>query len=283
MGLWLCQDSWLAATVRAIQSGTLKAAEAADAPMMDDTGSLTVTEDGIAVLSLIGPLMKGQSKFGGTSSVGARIQLRKALADDDVRAILLAIDSPGGHVAGTKDLADEIAAAQKPEFAQIDDLAASAALWIASQADQVFANATALVGSIGTYMVVYDSSEAFEREGVKVHVISTGDLKGAMVEGSKITKAQLAAEQELVNDINDFFVNAMADGRDLSREAIEDIADGRVWIAAKAQKLGLIDGIQTFPQTLETIRRQISGQRSNGRSRSLRARLAIRSAESAKI
>src|SRR5581483_9650939 len=110
-----------------------------------------------------GMLMKGQSSMGGTSTVMARRDIRQAVADQDVAGILLAIDSPGGTVAGTDDLAAEVRQARtsKPVWAAIDDLGASAAYWVASQTQRVTVNSpTALVGSIGTLQVIRDLSAA---------------------------------------------------------------------------------------------------------------------------
>jgi protease-4 len=128
----------------------------------------------VAVISLTGKLMKQQASMGGgTSTVQARRDIRAAASDPDIGAILLRIDSPGGTAAGTKELADEITAAKtkKPVWAYVEDMAASAAYWAASQASRIIANETALVGSIGTYGVVQDTSGMAAMEGVKVHVI----------------------------------------------------------------------------------------------------------------
>lgn len=280
MGLWLCDDGWLAQATRMITAGTWKAENTGTPPEADN--EMVVSDDGIAIISIAGPIMKARSKFGGTSSVYTRKLLRQANADDRVKAILLVVDSPGGHVAGTKDLADEVRNSEKPVYAQVDDLAASAALWVASQAREVFANATAEVGSIGVYAVVYDTSEAYERDGVKVHVISTGENKGAMVDGLPIKKQSLKALQERVDDINIFFMEAVMDGRDMSQDDVADLADGSTWIASKAQELGLIDGVQSFSDTLTMIRGNLR-QKAGGRRKNIRAQLAIAAAETATV
>jgi len=107
----------------------------------------------VALIELSGPLMKHQSSLGGTSTIDARRQVREATAAERIRAILLAIESPGGTIAGTAELADEVskAATIKPVHAFIEDLGASAAYWVASQASWITVNASGLVGSIGSY------------------------------------------------------------------------------------------------------------------------------------
>ncbi|MBU6429344.1 MAG: S49 family peptidase, partial [Cyanobacteria bacterium REEB65] len=170
----------------------------------------------IAVVKLSGLLMKGQSSLGGTSTIQARRDIRQAANDPEVGGIMLAIDSPGGTVAGTQDLADDVRAAaqRKPVWAHIDDLGASAAYWVASQAHRVFANApTALVGSIGTVHSIKDTSGQESKKGIKTLVIATGPLKGMGTPGAPITKAQQDHLQGLANSVQASFDQAVQSGR----------------------------------------------------------------------
>jgi len=211
----------------------------------------------VAVVKLMGTLMKQQSSFGtSTSTVQARRDIRQAAADPDVVAILLAIDSPGGTVAGTDDLAKDIRQAnkQKPVYAQIDDLGASAAYWLASQAEAIFANSpTALVGSIGTLMTVYDLSGAAEKEGVRAMVFATGPLKGAGVAGSKVTEDQANYFQGLVEEAQKSFDGAVQKARSLTDRQLADVRSGAVFGAAEALDRKLIDGIQSLETTIEAL------------------------------
>ena len=219
-----------------------------------------LNRDGVAEIRLRGPMMKyANSMSGGASTVFARRQIRQAVNDPDVGAIMLVIDSPGGTVAGTMDLAEEIAkaAAKKPVYAFIEDLAASAAMWISSQATKVFANnATALVGSIGTFAVLYDYSGAAEKLGVKVHVIKAGNFKGTGTPGTEITEQQLAEAQRIVDSLNTEFLSGVAKGRRIPLERMKEIADGRVHPAAEAIGLGLVDDVQSYDQTLADLSNQ---------------------------
>jgi signal peptide peptidase SppA len=210
----------------------------------------------IAVIDLTGKLMKqAASMGGGTSTVQARREIRAAANNEKVSAILLRIDSPGGTAAGTQELAQEIAAAGKgkPVWAYVEDMAASAAYWAASQADKIIANATAIVGSIGTYGVVQDLSGAAAMQGVKVHVIRAGAHKGAGTPGTEITAEQLADMQRIVNGLNEHFLSGVRSGRGTKIANLEEIADGRAWLAAEAKSMGLIDGIGSFDQTLTKL------------------------------
>lgn len=219
--------------------------------------------EGVAVISIVGAMMKQESSFGGTSSVVIRRQVREAAARKDVAAILLKIDSPGGTAAGTPDLAEDVfnAAARKPVWAYIEDLGASAAYWVASQARKLFASAPTLVGSIGTYGVIADFSAAAAMEGVKVHVLRAGKFKGAGEPGTEITAEQLAEWQRRVDGINEFFLAAVSKGRRLSIERVRELADGRLQLAEDALAMGLIDGVQSFDDTLAQLVRLTKGPR----------------------
>ncbi len=210
------------------------------------------TDSGTAVIQMSGAMMKARSKFGGVSTVDTRRYIRAATADGEVGAILLAGDSPGGTVAGTQTLADEIRAADaiKPVLGHIEDLGASAFYWAMSQTRRVTANRSALVGSLGTYGVIEDSSGKAQAEGIKVHVLSTGAHKGAFVDGAPVTPEQLAEYQRVIDDLNALFFQAVQSGRKLSNEQAAALFDGRVHIADKAQGLGLVDAVQSFDQAI---------------------------------
>lgn len=234
-----------------------------------------MTKSGVAVIGIQDFMMKGWSKYGGTSTVEARQQIRAAAQDGEVNSIMLLIDSPGGTVAGTQQLADEIATAatQKTVVAQVDDLMASAALWAGVQADQVFANRTAEIGSIGVFGVVKDTSRKAEMEGIKVHVISTGPYKG-FADGAPITPEQLAEYQREVNGLNEHFLQAIQQGRGMALADVKKLADGRVWIADEARALGLIDGVQSADATLAGLEQRAAESRQTRAEVETRLRLS---------
>jgi len=227
--------------------------------------SLTI-QDGIAVIGIAGSMMKHQSSFGASSSTAlARRKIRAAVRNPGVAGIFMVWETPGGTVAGTHELAEEIAAAgkHKPVWSFADDLCCSAGYWAACQAHKIFANPTASVGSIGVYMVVRDFSGAAEKAGIKVHVISSGGLKGAGTPGIVIPPEFLAEQQGLVNTFNETFVAAVASGRKLSIERARKLADGRVYLADAAKKVGLIDGVQSLESTFDQFRLHVQKQRTS--------------------
>ncbi len=212
----------------------------------------------IALVSISGVMTKRGSSFsdaGATSMI--RQQIRAAARDPNIDAIMLVVDSPGGSVSGTADLAADIAAAakQKPLYAFVEDMGASAAYWSASQATKVFANNdTALVGSIGTFVGMYDSSARAEKKGIKAIVIRAGEHKGTGFPGTKITDEQQAIWQSVIDETQKSFTAGVASGRGISLAQAEALADGRIHAAGDALKLGLIDGIQSYEATLSQLR-----------------------------
>lgn len=201
---------------------------------------------------------------GGTSTVAARRQIRALAADPNVAAVMLHVDSPGGTVAGTEDLARDVRnlATAKPVHAYFEDLAASAAYWIGSQAQHISAGQSTLVGSIGTYAVVYDQSGAAAMEGVKAYVVRAGQFKGTGTPGTEVTPEQLAELQKTVDGLNALFLEGVASGRKMRADQVAALADGRVHVGVEAKKLGLIDQVETFDAALSRLQNSITKTRS---------------------
>lgn len=263
MGPWMVEPKWFAQAVAAVKNGTLQPSIPAqvdnggDGIAVDGDGFvLYYREQGVARIPMVGQMIKGDSSFGGVNSVRARKAVRRAVNDENVSAIMLHIDSPGGTVSGTGDLASDvrIADSKKPVFTYFEDLGASAAYWVGSQARKVFANPTAEIGSIGTMTYVEDSSGAYEKAGIKVHLVSTGKFKGAWVDGLKVDEEYLKEVQTEVDDLNEHFLKGVMEGRKMTKEQLMTVADGRVFIAEKAQAFGLIDEVSTLDAAMAAIK-----------------------------
>jgi len=218
----------------------------------------------LAVIDISGPMTKHdhsfQSLVGGTSTTRVRRALRTATEDPSVKGIVVRLDSPGGTVAGTSDLAGEVRRARKSKhiYAIGVDMVASAAYWVASQTDMILANDTAMIGSIGVISVLYDQSQLFKKEGVEVHVIATGEFKGTGVAGTKITDDQLKDRQREVDELAEVFTRDVAAGRGLTKAEVMALADGRVHVGAQAKALSLIDHVMSFDDAIEFIEKDIA-------------------------
>lgn len=126
------------------------------------------------------------------------------------------------------------------------------------------AGPNAEVGSLGVFTVVEDTSGKYAQAGVKVHVVSSAPpIKGAGVDGTEVTPAQLAEWQRRVSDTAEWFIGEVATGRRLPRPAVQKLATGAMWIAPKAQALGLVDGVLTFDEALTRLRGDVEAYLDN--------------------
>lgn len=250
-------------------------------------GQANVAGSKIGLISLSGPLMKQVGSLEeGTSTVEVRMAIRQALANDEIGALMFLVDSPGGTVSGTADLAAEIAAArqQKPCMAFVEDLCASAAYWTASACGKVYANNhTCLVGSIGTYLGLYDLSGAAGQAGIKAKLYATGTLKGAGFPGAEITAEQDEYFQAMVDQTQTHFAAAVSANRKLTAEQVKAVATGAVFHASDAQAKGLIDGIKTFDEALAELsgEAQKAQQRGGKAGRTVQRSLAMKTESAA--
>ena len=275
MGLWAIEPQLFSFLYSQYQAGNLPPVTMAEMELKKSKAKEFEMYENVAVIRINGVMMKSIPKsINGTSTIYCRNLIKKASMDKDVKAIILKVDSGGGHVAGTMELASEVlkAKAQKPVYSYIEDCGASASYWVASQADKVYSNQMANVGSIGTLVVLEDHSARAEKEGIKVHVVSTGDFKGAGVTGTEITKELLGYVQEIVDKTNIHFLSAVQTARGFSDEQINSIANGKVWLAEEAQKLGLIDSIMTFEDLLGSL---INSERKGKSTQTARKRFAM--------
>lgn len=230
-------------------------ARAPDASLARSRSEIRVLSGGIALIDLAGSVMKYSSSFSNsTSTVNLRQLIRKADAADEVSQILLRVDSPGGTVSGVAEVFADLKAATKPTTVFVEDLAASAGYWIAAGADRIFANSMARVGSIGVFTVIADSSKAAEELGFKVHLVTTGEFKGAFSDGVPVTDSQVAYLQTLINQTFDVFLGAVAEGRGIPLAQVKALANGKVWSAQESVDLKLIDGVKTFDEVVAELR-----------------------------
>jgi signal peptide peptidase SppA len=206
-----------------------------------------------AVIPVYGVIMPRASIMeemsGATSLEAIRRDFREALNDDDVARIVFDIDSPGGSVEGVEEFADEIRAARgvKPMTAVADYLMASAAYWIGSQADEIVASPSSMVGSIGVYAIHTDASGAYEMLGVRPTLIKAGKYKAEGIDFEPLSDEARGHFQESVDDSYDAFVSAVAKGRGVTPAAVRSgYGEGRALTAKRAKTEGLVDRVDTL-------------------------------------
>ena len=218
----------------------------------DDLASdleVSATGDHIAVVYAVGEIDGSASMMGpaeeGIDSEKLSETIYQLMNDDNVKGMVLRVNSPGGSAFGSEQIWKAIMdfkAKGKPVAVSMGDLAASGGYYISCCADRIFAERTTITGSIGIFGMIPDVSELVENKlGVHMASVKTnenGDM-GAM--GKKFTPVQLAAMQNMVNQGYELFTKRCADGRHVAQDSIKKIAEGRVWDGITAKQIGLVD------------------------------------------
>jgi len=219
----------------------------------------TPTEGGTtAVIPLVGPVMTragAMSDVSGASTLEEfKSAFRQALNDPAVQAIVLDIDSPGGTVDGVPEMAAEIAAARgtKPITAVANYMAASAAYWIATAADELVVSPSAEVGSVGVYAAHQDRSAEMASKGINTTFVYAGDHK---VDGNPFQPLSEEAQahlQEQIDSIYEDFVDAVAANRGTTTEdVLANFGQGRTLLAREAVAAGMADRVATLDEVLQ--------------------------------
>lgn len=178
-------------------------------------------------------------------------QLDQAVEDDTVKAIVLRVDSPGGTVAASEEIAAYVRDCDKPVVVSIGDIGASGAYMVSSQADEVIANAGSSVGSIGVISEIPNVGKLLGKVGVDFQVITAGKNKDTGSPYRPLTKEERALIQGEVNEAYEQFIAIVAKGRDMTPDQVRKLATGWAWSGEKALKLGLIDKVGTYDDALE--------------------------------
>ncbi|WP_285670931.1 signal peptide peptidase SppA [Paralimibaculum aggregatum] len=212
----------------------------------------------LAILAVVVALVPWRAAKGGGAHV-ARIEingvivsdrdrqaaLKRIAEDDDVKALIVSISSPGGTVVGSEALFDGLraVAAEKPVVAVLGEVAASGGYVAAMGADRIFARRNTITGSIGVVSSVPDATRLLERLGVSFTEIKSSPLKAAPNPVSPHTPEQIAAMEALVLDAYGWFTGLVSERRGLEGPRLAEVADGRVFSGAQAAALGLVDAL----------------------------------------
>ena len=265
---WLITDEFYSAMCKIIeqfdmekllskQDGTRAAIPLFEDESDDDQGYLKV-ENGIGIVAIDGPMVKDPSLFdrlffGATDMNGISSALDKAGKRPDVKAVLLDINSPGGTVIGTPELAQAVRslAANKYVYAFTDGMMASAAYWVGSQADAIYATPSSRVGSVGVLQTVTNRTDQLRMRGITVETFSAGKYKSAGSPHMPLTDEQRVMIQANVDEIHsDFKAAVLSRGRQIAPEAME----GQDFTGKNAAANGMVTGlVQNRSQAIEKL------------------------------
>lgn len=180
-------------------------------------------------------------------------EIRKIREDENIKAVVLRVNSPGGNAQTAEIIRKELCllAAEKPMIASYGDYAASGGYWISAGAETIFSNATTLTGSIGVFSMIPSVGKAV-RKHTHINPVSINTHKHSdMGLMRNLDRREAAVMQESVDDIYDQFIQIVADGRNMTTEAVDAIAQGRVWCGQDAIGINLVDKIGGLKEAVE--------------------------------
>ena len=212
----------------------------------------------IALVYAEGEIVNGQGS--GQQVGGGRLarQLRQLRQDEDIKAVVLRINSPGGSVTASEEIQREVRLSRdkKPVIVSMGDYAASGGYWIATGANHIFAEPNTITGSIGVFGLQFNVQKLANSNGLSWDVVKTGRYADRATISRPKTPQELAIAQKSVNQIYDQFLNKVAESRKLPKQKVAQIAQGRVWSGQDAKALGLVDEIGGIDDAIEYAAQQ---------------------------
>jgi len=208
----------------------------------------------VGVVVAAGEILDGFQPAGTVGGESTARLIREARLDDNVKALVLRIDSPGGSMFAAEQIHREIEALKaegKPVIVSMGDVAASGGYYIAAPADEIWAQPTTITGSIGIFATIPTFDRTLDKVGVSVDGVGTTRLSGQLRIDRPLGKEAGQFLQATVEHGYGVFLDRVAAGRGKTREEIDSVAQGRVWAGVDARRIGLVDHLGGFDQALD--------------------------------
>jgi len=223
-----------------------------------DDRSLELPKSGphVALITAVGAISGGAPEQIADGIVAKRVVelISQAKEDDDVQALVLHVDSPGGEVLASELIRHELELTQlagKPVVVAMAGVAASGGYWISATADRIVASPNTITGSIGIFGVIPNLNKALGNAGINFDGVGSHELAGGLNLVQPLSEDMGKILQSSINQGYNRFVTLVARGRDLERARVEEIAQGRVWSGAQALELGLVDQLGNLQDAIE--------------------------------
>lgn len=231
-------------------------AEAKD--LVSKPGSASAKEEQIAVVYAQGGIVDGEGTLAQIGGDRYAQQLRKLRLDDNVKAVVFRINSPGGSATASEVIKREVEliAQKKPIIVSMGNVAASGGYWIAMKATRIFAEPNTITGSIGVFGLLFNVQELAKENGVTWDVVKTAPFADSQTVTRPKTPQELAVIQKFVDRIYDRFISEVASSRKIPKPKVNEIAQGRVWSGASAKQIGLVDEIGGLEAALQAAAQQ---------------------------
>ncbi|TRV00722.1 MAG: signal peptide peptidase SppA [Microcystis wesenbergii Mw_QC_B_20070930_S4] len=213
------------------------------ASSLDDEGGDSSNQ--IAIVYAEGTIVEGQGDRGEIGGDKLAKELRKLQGNEEVKAVVLRINSPGGSATASEVILREIKRldAKKPVIISMGDVAASGGYWIAMGGQRIFADNDTITGSIGVFGLLLNIQKIANNNGIDWDTVKTGQLADISTITRPKNTQELEIYQAAVNRFYDLFIETVAKGRKLSPDKVRSVAQGRVWTGKDAVKIGLVDQI----------------------------------------
>ena len=211
----------------------------------DDISLENSFENKIAVVYAEGSIVGGKGNIQEIGSDRFAKEFRQLREDESVKAVVLRVNSPGGSATASEVILREILLTRKhkPVIVSMGNIAASGGYWISAGADRIFAEENTITGSIGVFGLLTNIQEIGNNHGVTWDVVKTGRFADINSNVRPKTEEELAIYQKSVTNTYNLFLNKVAQYRNLSRQQVDEIAQGRIWSGKEAHKIGLVDQI----------------------------------------
>ncbi|WP_340820081.1 signal peptide peptidase SppA [Methanolobus sp. WCC4] len=209
-------------------------------------GDIYSSDGKVAVIYIQGTLVTSTvpGGFGYVSSEEISDNIRRALDDEDVKAIVLRVNSGGGSSTAGEEVYSEVKKASEsgvPVVVSMGSTAASAAYHLSAPADLIVANPTTMTGSIGTIWIFQNLSKYYDSEGIEYYVVKSGETKDMGYPWRGLSDEEKEYANKVVSQVYNEFIKDVAEGRDMSLSEVKALADGRIYIGSEAKELGLVD------------------------------------------
>ncbi len=199
--------------------------------------------DTVAVVYAEGEIVDGEGYEGEVGGAAFARELRALREDEDIAAVVLRVNSPGGSASAAEEMLRELRLLRevKPVVVSMGSYAASGGYWISAYGERIFTEASTVTGSIGVFGVQFDVEKLAASIGLTWDRVQVGEKAGMLTAARPKTVAELAVFQRLVDRTYDGFLDRVAEGREMEKAAVHALAQGRVWSGAQAVGLGLAD------------------------------------------
>jgi protease-4 len=222
--------------------------------MLSNPGAKAPLRPSVGVIRISGTIVSGSApSLGGQTAASDTIidLIQQAADDDNIRAVVLRVESPGGEVVASDEIHHALTQLGKPLVVSMGGLAASGGYYVSASADYIYATPNTLTGSIGVISQFVIAKDLLDNVGIDIIVVTAGDVKDFGSFHRDMTPEEREYWQTLINQTHEDFIDVVAEGRGMDVEAVRQLADGRVFRGEEAVDLGLVDEVGYFEDAVQ--------------------------------